>query len=343
MNLGNSNLNPSSLIDLKAELHKKYDSLRKAKLDQRPESDHRFKPTPFRNKLDTNKDKKQKPVPLVKKPKEEESEEDLALKKSQLALEAKAKLYEKIVSNQILIDDEQNELYQVDFQRKVLYDTPKPEKVVENKDMINNIESYSSASDNTYKHENSNASSTSQRSKSEKIEVPDPDQPIHYQNVQYNEIRDHGTGYFAFSENETKRKEQMEELQSLRQETEAQRIAKQKLQNKRKAMIQARLAKICERKNIDQSVLEAFKTEVPVTPETQVPDISSIPLPESEPKQDNVKKEIKVRPWDIGKDNLQHFVPQKKQKTKSQNDWIEEMREERLPEFAPPTLYMSNS
>ncbi|CAL1266112.1 unnamed protein product [Larinioides sclopetarius] len=338
MNLGNSNLNPSSLIDLKAELHKKYDSLRKAKLDQKLESENRFKPTPFKNKFDTNKDKKQKPGPLVKKPKEDDSEEDLALKKSQSALEAKAKLYEKIVSNQILIGDEQNELYQVDFQRKVLYDTPKPEKLVENKDIINSIQS-PSASDNTNKH--SNVSSTSKQSKSEKVEVPDPDQPIHYQNVQYNEIRDHGTAYFAFSENETKRKEQMEELQSLRHETEAQRIAKQKLQNKRKVMIQARLAKICERKNIDQSVLEAFKTEVTDTPETQVPDLSSIPLPE--PKQDNVKKETKVRPWDIGKDNLQHFVPQKKQKTKSQNDWIDEMREERRPEFAPPTLYMSNS
>ncbi|CAL1266113.1 unnamed protein product [Larinioides sclopetarius] len=103
MNLGNSNLNPSSLIDLKAELHKKYDSLRKAKLDQKLESENRFKPTPFKNKFDTNKDKKQKPGPLVKKPKEDDSEEDLALKKSQSALEAKAKLYEKIVSNQILI------------------------------------------------------------------------------------------------------------------------------------------------------------------------------------------------------------------------------------------------
>ncbi|KAF8764559.1 coiled-coil domain-containing protein 174-like [Argiope bruennichi] len=338
MNIGNSNLNPSSMIDLKAELHKKYDSLRKAKLDQRAEAELRSKPTPFKNKLDTNKDKKQKPAPLVKKPKDEESEEDLALKKSQLALEAKAKLYEKIVSNQILIDDEQNELYQVDFQRKVLYDTPKPEKIVENKDMINTNQSDYSASNNTYLQKNLNKSEI-QQSRSEK-EIPDPDQPIHYQNVQYNEIRDHGTAYFAFSENETKRKEQMEELQSLRQETEAQRITKQKMQNKRKAMIQARLAKICERKNIDQSALEAFKTETPDIPEAQVPDLLSIPLPE--PKQENIKKETKVRPWDIGKDSLQHFVPQKKQKTKSQNDWIEEMREERRPEFAPPNLYMSN-
>ncbi|GFY58726.1 coiled-coil domain-containing protein 174, partial [Trichonephila inaurata madagascariensis] len=90
-----------------------------------------------------NKDKKQKPVPVVKQ-KVEDSEEELALKKSRDALEAKAKLYEKIVSNKILIDDEQSELYQVDFQRKVLYETPVPQKTAENK---NDNSDYTSRSD----------------------------------------------------------------------------------------------------------------------------------------------------------------------------------------------------
>ncbi|GFY58727.1 coiled-coil domain-containing protein [Trichonephila inaurata madagascariensis] len=136
----------------------------------------------------------------------------------------------------------------------------------------------------------------------------------------------------------------MEELNTLRQETESQRIARQKLQMKRKTMLQTRLAKICERKNIDPSALDAYKivpeTENVNTCEAPMPDLSSIPLPE--PEQEVPKKQPKIRPWDIGKDNLQHFVPEKKRKIKSQNDYVEERREERLSEFAPPSMYRSN-
>ncbi|GFW46451.1 coiled-coil domain-containing protein 174 [Trichonephila clavipes] len=345
MDLGTSDLNPSSIIDLKAELHKKYDSFRRAKLDK---STNLSKRTPFinKNKSVQNKDKKQKPVPVVKQ-KVEDSEEELALKKSREALEAKAKLYEKIVSNKILIDDEESELYQVDFQRKVLYETPVPQKTSENK---NDNSDYTSHSDsdlsftkNIYQSKFS-ASSSAQKLSSEKSETTDPDQPIHYQNVQFNEVRDHGVAYFAFSENEAKRKEQMEELNTLRQETESQRIARQKLQMKRKTMLQTRLAKICERKNIDPSALDEYKivpeTENVNTCEAPTLDLSSIPLPEHE--QEVPKKQPKIRPWDIGKDSLQHFVPEKKRKIKSQNDYVEERREERLSEFAPPSMYRSN-
>ncbi|PRD33059.1 UNVERIFIED_CONTAM: Coiled-coil domain-containing protein [Trichonephila clavipes] len=267
MDLGTSDLNPSSIIDLKAELHKKYDSFRRAKLDK---STNLSKRTPFisKNKSVQNKDKKQKPVPVVKQ-KVEDSEEELALKKSREALEAKAKLYEKIVSNKILI--------------AIL-------------------------------------------------------------TIEFSEVRDHGVAYFAFSENEAKRKEQMEELNTLRQETESQRIARQKLQMKRKTMLQTRLAKICERKNIDPSALDEYKivpeTENVNTCEAPTLDLSSIPLPEHE--QEVPKKQPKIRPWDIGKDSLQHFVPEKKRKIKSQNDYVEERREERLSEFAPPSMYRSN-
>ncbi|GIY68882.1 coiled-coil domain-containing protein 174 [Caerostris darwini] len=341
-----SNLNPSSIIDLKAELHKKYELLRKAKLDR---NDDLPKPTPFKNKLNAGKEKKASPIPIVKQ-NEDNSEEDLALKKSRLALETKARMYEKIISNQVLIDDEQNDLYQVDFQRKVLYETPALEKVEDSKYVDNsNTSQYNSTTSidySIYKQKILDPLVTTKKGNSKASEVNDPDQPIHYQNIQFNEVRDHGTGYFAFSMDEEKRKEQMEELSSMRQETEEQIIAKQKQQNKRKAMLQARLAKICERKNIDQSVLNAYKLEKTEAENTntspsQAPDLSSIPLPE--PKQETVKKETKVRPWDIGKEGLQNFVPQKKQKIKSQNDYVEERRHERLSEFAPPSFYKSNS
>ena len=40
--------------------------------------------------------------------------------------------------------------------------------------------------------------------------------PLHYQAVHGGEIRSHGIGYYAFSTDETKRKEQMELLDKLR-------------------------------------------------------------------------------------------------------------------------------
>jgi len=338
MDLGNSNLNASSLIDLKAELHKKYESFRNLKLNRNTAQPSKH--TPFKNKGEPIKEKniKQKTV----QPKEVDYEEEASLKKSRLALEAKAKLYEKIVSNSILIDDEQRDSYLVDFERKVLYNSQEPERIVENEASENTTHTVSSSSyQNNFEFRSQTSlkpEASCAQHKVENFTSEKPDQPIHYQNVQHNEVRDHGTGYFAFSMDESERKEQMEELDSLRQETEEQRLKKQRLQRKRKAILQARLAKICERKNIDQSVLESYaeSTEENVDDSHQVKiDLTSIPLPER--KTESEKKPTKVRPWDVGKDNLQNFISEKK--IKSQNQWIEEKREERHTEFAPPSAY----
>ena len=44
-----------------------------------------------------------------------------------------------------------------------------------------------------------------------------PMESLHYQNVQGGEVRNHGVGYFAFSTDTEKRKEQMELLDNLRE------------------------------------------------------------------------------------------------------------------------------
>ena len=41
---------------------------------------------------------------------------------------------------------------------------------------------------------------------------------IKFQFLSLTEVRDHGTGYYAFSTDESKRKEQMEELKRMRQQ-----------------------------------------------------------------------------------------------------------------------------
>ena len=44
-----------------------------------------------------------------------------------------------------------------------------------------------------------------------------PAEPVHYQSVQGGEVRHHGVGYYAFSTDMEKRKEQMELLTNLRE------------------------------------------------------------------------------------------------------------------------------
>lgn len=337
MNEGKSCLNPSSLLDLKAELHKKYESFQRAKLSQRSESP---RSTSFKCK-DQKVLKEKKAIPKVTvKVSEESSEEELALKKSQLALEAKAKLYEKITSNKILIDDEESEKYLVDFQRKVLYDTPvndKNENTESKPPAVLEKDAASTYSSDSFKEIYHKKPMGSDKYESLKVEDNQTDQPVHYQNVQFNEIRDHGTGYFAFSMDESKRKEQMEELKKLHKQTEEQRLLTQRLQRKRKSMLEARLAKVCERRNIDKSVVQTYtKTQETPADQDQVVDLSSIPLPETPEIPE--KKEVKIRPWDIGKTNFIPFVPEK-QKIRSQTNWIEDKRSERPSEFAPPSSY----
>ncbi|XP_015903291.2 coiled-coil domain-containing protein 174 isoform X2 [Parasteatoda tepidariorum] len=337
MDAEKSSLSTSSLIDLKAELQKKYDSFRSLKVKQK--ASQLTKVTPLKNKGEIVKEKKVK----QQEPAEPKIDnEDLELKKSRLALEAKAKLYEKIVSNKILLDEEQKDNYLVDFERKELYN---PIESGSNETKDPHIDSSNHDSNRNYYEQSMKPErvAVSDNSKSQLTE--DPDQPIHYQNVQYNEIRDHGTGYFAFSEEEEKRKEQMEELNSMRQETGEQRLKNERLQKKRRALIQARLTKICERRNIDVSVVKTYTEESETNEDLEGPkeekiDLSEIPLPEikQETVEDpTVKKGPKIRPWDMGKDNLQYYISQKKIKT--QNQWIEEKREERPTEFAPPSFY----
>lgn len=327
-------LNPSSLLDLKAELHKKYESFRRAKLSQKPESS---KPTAFKLKVElVSKDKKSAPKPELNVTKNDE--EELALKKSRQALEAKAKLYEKITSDHILIDDEENEKYLVDFQRKVLYDTSLP-------DTTKNVNSNLVEQNNTASHSEELPKNiycekyvVTENQREKTVEENQTEQPVHYQNVQFNEVREHGVGYFAFSTDESKRKEQMEEINRLHREGKEQIAVNQRIQRKRKVMLEARLAKVCERRNIDKSIVQTYtKTqETDNSNEEQNVDLSSIPLPEI--SEEPAKKEAKVRPWDVGKTDFPAFVPEKS-KIRSQNDWVKERRSERSSEFAPPSSY----
>lgn len=49
-------------------------------------------------------------------------------------------------------------------------------------------------------------------------ELEEPVGPVHYQSVQAGEVRNHGVGYYRFSESEEERKKQLDMLEQLRDE-----------------------------------------------------------------------------------------------------------------------------
>ncbi|KAJ7337822.1 hypothetical protein OS493_007980 [Desmophyllum pertusum] len=84
--------------------------------------------------------------------------------------------------------------------------------------------------------------------KEEEEAMNKPVGPVHYQDMRFEEIRNLGVGYYQFSTSEEERQEQMKTLDKLREQTMEQRVRTQKLKDKRKAALDARLAKVRERK-----------------------------------------------------------------------------------------------
>ncbi|CAG2163881.1 unnamed protein product [Oppiella nova] len=80
---------------------------------------------------------------------------------------------------------------------------------------------------------------------------------VHYQSVKRNEIRDHGVAYYAFSEDQQTRQQQMDLLNQMREQTKTQKQQKQNLKQKRKQLLRQRLAKVAQRKGIALEVKES--------------------------------------------------------------------------------------
>ncbi|KAJ7999161.1 hypothetical protein DPEC_G00212530 [Dallia pectoralis] len=172
--------------------------------------------------------------------------------------------------------------------------------------------------------------------------------PIHYEDIREHEARELGVGYFAFSQDQEQRRKQRETLDMLRDQTTGQRSKREQLKEKRKAMLDARLAKVRQRK------MKKSKLDGPEgTGHNQAEEDLIGPLPPSdegpekapavEEKAPSVKKvevEIQerrdtrpgipyVREWDRGK--VDFF-----------GDWTSRRRDERESDFAPPSAYFSD-
>ncbi|CAG5136747.1 unnamed protein product [Candidula unifasciata] len=162
-------------------------------------------------------------------------------------------------------------------------------------------------------------------------------QEIHYSNVQFDEIRSHGVGFFQFSKDHERREAQLEDLKKMREETVDEHSRKEHIKDKRKAMIEARLAKVRQRRNLKEPAPEV-KSECDEDSGTVGPKLSEASLasaPENVIKKEEVEKQAEekrkahIREWDRGK---QTDLPVKK-------NYVEVLRDEREPEFAPPSLY----
>lgn len=162
--------------------------------------------------------------------------------------------------------------------------------------------------------------------------------PLHYEDIRDNEARQLGVGYFAFSKDEQSRQKQRETLNMLRDQTEDQRVKRERLKAKRKAMLDARLAKLRQRKM--KNVTEGEEPEAAQEAQDEVIGPEPEEPPELEKKVEVVIQERRdtkpgvphVREWDRGKE----FTFGRWSKV------CDDLRNEREPEFAPPSFYASN-
>nr|XP_046191136.1 LOW QUALITY PROTEIN: coiled-coil domain-containing protein 174 [Oncorhynchus gorbuscha] len=177
--------------------------------------------------------------------------------------------------------------------------------------------------------------------------------PIHYENIREQEARELGVGYFAFSQDQELRRKQRETLDMLRDQTTDQRSKRDQLKEKRKTLLDARLAKVRQRKmkkakldgTEDDQGDEQPRLDVLLLSEEKEDLIGPIPpsggAPEEAPALKKVVVEIQerrdtkpgvphVREWDRGK--VDFF-----------GEWTSRRRDERESEFAPPSAYFSNN
>ncbi|NXW91084.1 CC174 protein, partial [Alopecoenas beccarii] len=176
--------------------------------------------------------------------------------------------------------------------------------------------------------------------KEEEEALRKPIGPIHYEDIRENEARQLGVGYFAFSRDKELRNKQRATLDMLREQTLDQRTKREQLKEKRKAALDARLSKLRARKikklreaGLEEEAEKLENAELKaVTEEPEAPRVTAASRKVEvviQERRDTKPGVPYVREWDKGKE-LMFGQWSKKQ---------EELRDERDPEFAPPSDY----
>jgi len=234
------------------------------------------------------------PVPSVPSSSSSLSREDeIAFAKSRAILEAKSKLYDEIMSNSDMKllaeddggDDDNDKSFLVDFERKI-YETNQINKKIEYTDSFGRTRlvtpdeyEHLKSTEKKKSHEKIQSNTTENeidrverlhreqmRSKweSEMEELRNKTQ-IHYQDILFDEKREHGVGYYQFSTDDKQRAEQMATLNELRTNTKIEQNKFIQEKEKRQLNMADKLNKIRLRKakemGINLSDNELISTE----------------------------------------------------------------------------------
>jgi len=173
---------------------------------------------------------------------------------------------------------------------------------------------------------------------------------LHYSDVRFDEARNHGAGFYAFSRDQDKRSKEQVTLKNLHAETNDARREKEKKAEKRKREMAERVRKI-KQKRREKMGLPPLEDEEPDKPEQSDSDneadfTKSVEeglkmfrrSNEAEEKRKNeIKRREDLRDWDVGKEGLDEM--KKEWKVLTQQEWNDKQRSERNQEFAPPTAF----
>ncbi|XP_017874750.1 PREDICTED: coiled-coil domain-containing protein 174 [Drosophila arizonae] len=219
---------------------------------------------------------------------------------------------------------------------------------------------YSEALSTMTKHDEQRANW--ERKEQENIDKPN----VHYQDVFFDEARTHGVGYYAFSTDEEERMQQQRELEKARQETQAEQKRHDDLRAERDRIIAARvlaaknrirarngLPEISKEEYEKELQLKASKAEIEARELEREQTEEEAALAKQKAADEAEREKLRrahVRDWDKDKgksgiakntdDNEQLAAPvewqyKPERLPMSQEEWNEQQRAVRAPEFAP--------
>ena len=172
---------------------------------------------------------------------------------------------------------------------------------------------------------------------------------LHYTDVRFDEARNHGAGFYAFSKDGDKRAQEQVTLKKLHEETDEARKEKERKAVKRKREMAERIRKIKQkrREKLGLPPLEDEEAEEDKLEEDTDPDFTKSVMEglkkfrekneEEERRRNDVRRKESLREWDEGKEGMGEV--RKEWKVMTQQEWLDKQRKERQNEFAPPSAY----
>ncbi|XP_058451477.1 coiled-coil domain-containing protein 174 [Malaya genurostris] len=172
---------------------------------------------------------------------------------------------------------------------------------------------------------------------------------VTYQDVLFDEARQHGVGYYAFSTDREERTRQQHELDAIREATIDAQKEKDDLRKARDKIIADRVKAAKARQRARLGLPPEEEAEETEDKDEELYDTTAEKKrlkaeakakrrKEREERKRDHERQKHVRPWDAGKelDEQSEWKPAREWYVMSQEEWNEMKRKERISEFAPP-------